>query len=122
MIVRVIGVESFSVCVWCERDPNDSVYLSQLDSGLCVFCFVFCPALNPRQDCVAHDLSLSLEWRRRGASPLSFADAVAGCVPPCPSPVSPFADDNKISDAGASALAEALQGSQLGILYLGEYD
>ena len=71
---------------------------------------------------MAHDLSLSLEWRRRGASPLSFADAVAGCVPPCPSPVSSFAGENQISDTGASALAEALQGSQLEKLWLSEYD
>ena len=42
--------------------------------------------------------------------------------PPCPSPVSSFAGANKISDAGASALAEALQGSQLETLSLGEYD
>ena len=47
---------------------------------------------------------------------------VAVCVPPCPSPVSSFADENKISDAGARALAEALQGSQLKELYLCEYD
>ena len=39
-----------------------------------------------------------------------------------PSPVSSFADDNKISDTGASALAAALQGSQLEILWLSEYD
>ena len=71
---------------------------------------------------MAHDLSLSLEWRRGGASPLSFADVVAVRVPPCPSPVSSFADDNQISDAGASALAAALQGSQLEQLNLREYD
>ena len=70
---------------------------------------------------MAHDLCLSLQCRR-GASPLSFADFVAGCVPPCPSPVSSFAAGNKISDAGARALAEALQGSQLEKLWLGEYD
>ena len=74
-----------------------------------LFLFVFCPALNP-----------SGLWRR--VSPLSFADVVAVCVPPCPSPVSSFAEDNKISDAGASALAAALQGSQLEALGLGEYD
>ena len=67
-------------------------------------------------------MALDLCLLRRGASPLSFAEAVAGCVPPCLSPVSPFADDNKISDAGASALAEALQGSQLKYLSLSEYD
>ena len=33
-----------------------------------------------------------------------------------------FADDNKISDAGASALAAALQGSQLQRLGLCEYE
>ena len=32
-----------------------------------------------------------------------------------------FADNNQISDAGASALAAALQGSQLKELYLCEY-
>ena len=32
-----------------------------------------------------------------------------------------FADQNQISDAGASALAAALQGSQLNLLYLSEY-
>ena len=70
---------------------------------------------------MAHDVCLSLQCRR-GVSPLSFADGVAGCVRPCPSPVSSFADRNQISDAGASALAAALQGSQLKTLYLGEYD
>ena len=39
-----------------------------------------------------------------------------------PPPVSSFAGGNQISDAGASALAEALQGSQLEELHLGEYD
>ena len=39
-----------------------------------------------------------------------------------PPPVSSFADGNKISDAGASALAAALQGSQLTYLDLREYE
>ena len=70
---------------------------------------------------MAHDLSVCLQWRRRGAFLLSFADVVAVCVPPCPSPVSSCAEGNQISDAGASALAAALQGSQLKELVLGEY-
>ena len=48
-------------------------------------------------------------WLRSSVAPLhpSF----------CPLP----ADDNQISDTGASALAAALKGSQLNALFLGEY-
>ena len=44
------------------------------------------------------------------------------CLSLCLRSLSCFAGYNQISDAGASALAAALQGSQLKELYLGEYE
>ena len=43
------------------------------------------------------------------------------CLSLCLRSLALFAESNKISDAGASALAAALQGSQLETLCLGEY-
>ena len=59
------------------------------------------------------ELSLSL---------LYWLTSALRCVCLCLRSLSCFADNNKISDAGASALAAALQGSQLKELYLGEYE
>ena len=119
----------------CQTRP----FLSRAGGSHCVF--VVCPAGSVPKTrnhllCVADSLSRERMCGVRASGPLqtlsplwllTFRACVCVCMAPlfrlplhpsfCPLP----AGDNQISDTGASALAAALNGSQLTRMNLGEY-
>ena len=121
----------------CETRP----ILSRAGGSHCVF--VVCPAGSVPQHAATSFVLLSVSlssgcaafWRRGlcKRSPSLVTDVPCLCVCVCVAP--PFrrpllchpsfcplpADGNQISDTGASALAAALNGSQLNTLWLREY-